>query len=386
MFLCKDALVTLPRRLLLLAFVSLLAYGARADTRPLFGNAQSPLSLRTPGTLHDLFLDMVQWDARSMTSMRLDASWALANNWSTPTTLSRGGQEVTVRLDEQTDSLSVAYRLPWGSVLSASEESFWHRLTSAIEIRGTVHSGGYTDPLINWWHDLIGFNDAARRAYPNNEIHLELRNPGTDGPVYIQGTTFAFGDVILRNQLLLWEGGESTKPDGPRSRAGVSVRLDIKAPTGSLGSAGGSGTWDFGAAVLGTFQATPWLILHGMAAGALNTGMPGGLPLQPRIFQWNAALSIVLTFGDFSFIMEDRCYGPLFESGWNFVASAASPWGASAANAVLLAQNEITGGLRYGPMTFWFMEDFTPGGGDGSWYYNTRVPDVAFGLNFSMDI
>ena len=37
---------------------------------------QGPLEVRTPGSLRDLFLDVVQWDARAVTAPRLEVGWA----------------------------------------------------------------------------------------------------------------------------------------------------------------------------------------------------------------------------------------------------------------------------------------------------------------------
>ncbi|HET8732564.1 MAG TPA: hypothetical protein VFM45_02205, partial [Anaeromyxobacteraceae bacterium] len=113
---------------------------------------QDPLGIRMPGTLRDLFLDVVPWDAREVPALRVDAGWAAANDWSTPTTLARGGQTVQVRLDEQADSLAVAVRVPWGAVLGAPPGALLRRLATAVELRGTVHWGGWMDAPIDAWH------------------------------------------------------------------------------------------------------------------------------------------------------------------------------------------------------------------------------------------
>src|SRR5574342_948494 len=109
--------------------------------------AQGPLEVRTPGSLRDLFLDVVPWDARAVTAPRLQVSWVVANDWSTPTTLARNGVAVQVRLDEQADSISAAIRLPWGVVLGSAPGGFARRLASARELRGTWHWGGWSDAL-----------------------------------------------------------------------------------------------------------------------------------------------------------------------------------------------------------------------------------------------
>jgi hypothetical protein len=349
--------------------------------------AQGPLGVRTPGSLRDLFLDMVQWDARAVTALRLDVGWSMANDWSTPTTLARGTSTVQVRLDEQADSLTAAIRVPWGGVLGAGPDSFARRLSSALELRGTWHWGGWSDAAIEAWHRVFAFNDFARPTFPRNQIHLELRDPGSSAPVDIQGSTFAFGDVVLRNQLLLWEGGDPLRP-GPGARAGVSLRLDVKAPTGSLPRMGGSGGWDVGLGVEGTWQATSWLVGHAIVAGSLWSGLASPLALQPRPWHGTFGLSLVAVVGEWSFVLEDRLCTPAFQSGWSFVL-VNPDWNlqTSASNAVSLSQNQITFAVRWGPLAFWFSEDFTPGYVPGlgpRWFYDSNAPDVAMGLTLTL--
>jgi hypothetical protein len=48
----------------------------------------------------------------------------------------------------------------------------------------------------------------------------------------------------------------------------------------------------------------------------------------------------------------------------------------------------ITGGVRYGPVTFWLMEDFTLGSVPGlgpRWFYDSNAPDVAIGLTLTLE-
>lgn len=374
---------TLSACLARLAVALLLAGPGAVKAEP----SQGPLGVRTPGTLRDLFLDVVQWDAREVTALRVDVGWSMANDWSTPTTLTRDGQVVEVRLDEQSDSLTAAFRLPWGLVLGATEGSFARRLATAIELRGTWHWGGWSDAAIEAWHHVFSFNDFARPTLPRNQTHVELRRPLSNAPVSIQGSTFAFGDVVLRNQLLLWQGGEPLRA-GPDARAGVSLRLDVKAPTGSLSRMGGSGGWDVGLGMEGTWQATSWLVGHAIVAGSFWSGMSGGLPLQPRAWHGSVGLSLVAMVGEWSFVLEDRWATAPFQAGWTFVETNPE-WNmqSSAYTAVTHPQNQITGSVRWGPLAFWFMEDFSPGQVPGlgpKWFYDTNAPDLAIGLTLTL--
>ncbi len=59
----------------------------------------------------------------------------------------------------------------------------------------------------------------------------------------------------------------------------------------------------------------------------------------------------------------------------------------SASNAVSLSQNQITGAVRWGPLTFWFAEDFTLGSVPGlgpRWFFDSNAPDVAMGLTLTL--
>ena len=348
---------------------------------------QGPLEVRVPGSLRDLFLDVVPWDARSVPALRLDVGWTMANDWSTPTTLERDGQVVNVRLDEQADSITAAVRVPWGVVLDSPQGSFLRRLTTALEIRGTLHWGGWSDGVIDAWHRVFAYNDFARPAFPRNEVHLAFHPALRTTPVQIDEATFAFGDVVLRNQLLLWEGGEPLL-EGPAARAGVSLRLDLKIPTGSLARMGGSGGWDVGLGLLGTWQLTEWLVGHAIVSGSIWSPMTGDMPLQPRTWQASAGISLVVLLGDVSILLEDRWSTAPFQAGWAFVGTDPE-WNrqSSAFTAVTLPQNQISGGVRWGPLTFWFAEDFTPGyvaGLGPTWFYDSNAPDLAIGLTFTL--
>jgi hypothetical protein len=330
---------------------------------------------------------MVHWDARAVPALRLDAGWAMANDWSTPTTLARDGRQVEVRLDEQSDSLTAAVRIPWGVVLDSPEGSFLRRLATALEVRATLHWGGWSDGVIDAWHSLFSYNDFARPAFPRNEVHLALHPAFLRTPVRIDQATFAFGDVVLRNQLLLWQGGEPLG-EGAEARAGVSLRLDLKIPAGSLSRMGGSGGWDVGLGVLGTWQATSWLVGHAIASGSVWSSMPGGSPLQPRTWQAAAGISLVALLGEWSIVLEDRWSTAPFQAGWSYV-EVNPEWNlqSSASNAVTLSQNQITGGVRWGPLTLWFAEDFTLGHVPGlgpRWFYDSNAPDVAMGLTLTL--
>ena len=103
-------------------------------------------------------------------------------------------------------------------------------------------------------------------------------------------------------------------------------------------------------------------------------------PFEPGVVAYD--------LGDFSIVLEDRWSSAPFQYGWGFV-EVNPEWNlqSSATTAVTLSQNQITGGVRWGPLTFWFMEDFTVGHVPGlgpTWFYDSNAPDVAMGLTFTL--
>ncbi len=257
---------------------------------------------------------------------------------------------------------------------------------TALELRGTWHWGGWSDAAADAWHRALSFDDFARPAFPSDQVRLQMQGLDAPSPVDIQSATFAFGDVVIRNQLLLWEGGEPLAA-GPAARAGVSLRVDVKVPSGSPSRMGGSGGWDVGLGLEGTWQATSWLVGHAIASGSYWSELPGGLPLRPRPLHASVGLSLVALAGEWSFVLENRWSTAAFRAGWAFV-EANPAWNvqSSAYAAVAMPQNQITGGVRRGPLTFWVMEDFCPGRLPGlrGWFYDTNAPDLAIGLTVTL--
>ena len=201
----------------------------------------------------------------------------------------------------------------------------------------------------------------------------------------IHSSRLALGDFVLRTQYLLAEGGTSrTTPD--RSRYGLSTRLDIKVPTGSPDRLAGSGHWDAGLALLGTAELTRWLTVHGMTAVAAYSSLALSEPLQPRTFHYSFELSLVFRLGNLALIVEDRCDSGLFEGGWQRVPSGGDAgFISSGYYGAFRSQNQVSGGVRWGPVTFWVSEDFTPGSnpyGEFNWFYNSNTPDIEAGVAY----
>ncbi len=387
----------MSRACLALAFAAALALPARGDDRR---DLAAPLGLGTDGTIRELFLDMPIADARAPRA-GLDVRWSMANDWSTPTYATDGKRTLNIQTDEQSDSLTFSARVPWSRLLgpgpALGERALFERLSTTLDWRVTQHWGGWSDGAIEWWHGFAGFYNFERNHYPRNQVHLALGEVGGHQTIALGAPEVSFGDVALRTQYLLAEGGEAVVPGQPPGarRWGVSARLDLKLPTGALSHLGGSGGLDAGAGLLGTWELASFLVGHAMASAQYWSGFAGQQPLQPLPFHWTAEVSLAFLLGPVALVLEDRVVSAMFDD--TGLRLAASPAGdpapprlaATAWFATFRAQNGITGGLRWGRFTLWFAEDWTPGSnptGVYNWFYDSNAPDVEIGLGYSQPL
>ena len=336
----------------------------------LFATAASaqPLSLRTQGPLRELFLDMPLFDARPLLHPELDVRWSMANTWNAPMVLERGGELAVEELDEQADSLSVRLRVPW-------RKRFW----TAVELRFTAHWGGWSDRPIEAWHSLIGAFNYQRAAYPRDQVRLQLADRGGTAFDVSRGTA-GFGDLAVRSQAVLLE----------TAAFALAGRFDFKLPVGSLSRATGSGGIDAGAGVAATWQAAPHVTLHGMVSLSRFSNLSAPTDLQPKPWHAGADASLELSFAPFTFLIEDRVLSPLFMPGWNRVESGGDEGLlASGSFATFRAHNQISFGVRGGPLSVWLSEDFTPGSNPRSTLqalYVSNAPDVLIGASWTQPL
>jgi hypothetical protein len=164
----------------------------------------------------------------------------------------------------------------------------------------------------------------------------------------------------------------------------VSLRADVKLPLGSLDSLGSSGRTDTGFGLLATAELTRWLVVHGNAFTSAWGGLPAHTPMQPRRYHHGGELSMALVGRRWALLVEDRVVSPIFPSSWKRFGEDDSylQLQASAAFAATRWQNQISMGVRRGPITAWFSEDFTLGGtqGKNQWFFNSNTPDISIGL------
>ena len=360
-------------RPLLLAL--LLAAPAMGGAAP----SDAPLGVLTPGTFRSLFLDLPLADARGAAAPALDVRWWLANDWSRPTELQRGGRSVMVQDDVQTDALQLSLTLPWRRLLDGP---LARRLTTTVEARLLERWGGWTDRPIEAWHSLVGSWNFQRELYPRDAINVVLAEPGGRTLADIHSPRFAVGDLALRTALRL--AGPEPGEDGEAPWA-IALRLDLKVPLGSVSSLGGSGGFDAGAGLAASAALLPWLTGHGLVSLRTVSDLPGGFPLQPRRFQAGLDLSLVARVGaHVALLLEDRLSTPLVEDGWSLPPGTLEPE-ATAVYALTKARNQISGGVRIGSVTIFLQEDFTigprlPTDPGPSWFYDSNDPDLVLGL------
>jgi len=342
--------------------------------------SRAPLGTRTQGPLRELFLDVTGADARRSESSELELRYSVANSWNEPMSVARGPSISSQEMDEQADSLTVRYRSPWSRWLGAKFAAF----ATTVEGRFTLHWGGYSDRGIEAWHALVGAFNYERSKFPRNEVHLALGDEG--GTAFrIDGPTATVGDVVLRNQASLFEGGEPLSATEAH-RYGVAARLDLKLPTGPLSRAGGSGGFDAGLALLGTAELTSWLTAHALFSTSRFSDFACNCALQPREWQMGFEASLAASLGATTFLVEDRVVSPLLDSGWSRIAWRGNDGIlASGLYAGFRAHNQITFAVRRGRFNFWLSEDGTPGSNPPStlpFLYMSNAPDVVLGLSF----
>lgn len=355
----------MPRPLLALACLLLLTGAAPRPDRP--------LGVVTPGSLRLLFLDLPLGDARPGPAA-FEARWEVANDWSTPTLLTRNGRYVLVQLDEQADVLTLVLRLPWARV--AGQGPLLDRLETTAEWRLIHHWGGYTDGLIEGWHAFGGYNTFQRPGHPADAVALHLLEPGGAKVGSLTAPATAAGDLALRTSLRWAEGELAGRP-----WAAV-LRVDLKVPVGRPEVFGGSGRPDAGLGLGGSLPVTGWLTVHGLVSARAVSDLPGGLPLRVRPLQYGAELSLVAWYRAFAFLAEARAQTALFEPGWTLYGK---PGQGDALTAVTRSQNQLGFGLRWGGLTAWFLEDWTLGAREAvGWTgaYNSNAPDLALGLSW----
>ena len=366
-----------------LALALLAAVPRSAGAAP---EATAPLGGGTPGPVRQLFLDPAAADARGVDRASFSARLESVNSWSVPSVFSRDGRAVAVQLDGEADALALAVELPW----TLWRPGGWReRVFTIVSWRGTAFWGGFEDGGIEAWHHLAGAYNFTRERYGRDAIHLRLTELGGARAFDLESGRLAWGDLAIGTQVRLAEGGASLVPGGEAGTArwAVAARLELKLPTGSLARLGGSGHPDAGVVLLATRELTPWAVVHGMLLGTVTAPLASPVALQPQLFHGGVDVSLALLAWGFTFLIEDRWLTPLMEGGWNTQDGGDDDvFLSSAYDALFRSHNQISFGLRRGPFTLAFSEDFTLGSNPRahrSWFFSSNAPDTVLAFTFS---
>ncbi len=120
------------------------------------------------------------------------------------------------------------------------------RLEIGVDVPLVKHSSGFLDRMIYDWHDFWGISNSKREG-PHNQLDYRYENNGFVRQD-ISTPSVGVGDVQLSAAVPLVAGGEA----GSRH---VSVRFNVKLPTGDSGDVHGSGAVD---AALGIYAQDSW--------------------------------------------------------------------------------------------------------------------------------
>ncbi len=138
-----------------------------------------------------------------------------------------------------------------------------------------ARDGGALDELINIWHRWFGLYGGGRASHRNYVVHHRIVREGrtlvdTDSPA------LGLGDTTLEVRRRLGQAGRSY----------WAGRLMLKLPTGNAGEQFGSGSADFGAGIMLSYQSCSRLICH-VNLSKVWAGRPTRLDATARdMVQW----------------------------------------------------------------------------------------------------
>ena len=144
----------------------------------------------------------------------------VANNF---TSRSRSDEEIV--LDGET------YRATFSFRYGVSD-----RIELGLDVPYVRHVGGVFDVFIDYWHDTFGLPDGGRDEAPRDRLLYTYRRQRRT-EVLLDDDTAGIGDVTLSAGWRLYRD----RPDTTRS---LSLRLNLKLPTGSDRNLRGSGSTD----------------------------------------------------------------------------------------------------------------------------------------------
>jgi hypothetical protein len=141
------------------------------------------------------------------------------------------------------------------------KKKFGSRLELGLDVPFLSFNSGFMDPFLNWYHEAFGFPDYGRSQAPSNRFLYSIEKNGK--PV-VEGEPgkIGLGDIRLSGKYAL-----PIPPDFPS----LSLKADLELPTGDPKKGYGSGSLDWGVALLFEKQVASWLNIF----GSLGLVIPG---------------------------------------------------------------------------------------------------------------
>ena len=154
-------------------------------------------------------------------------------------TLPPGQSEVTFAVDTASYLNAAVSRSEWllldGETYRSSlmlRRGFRSRWEYFLELSAVGHHGGVFDGFIENWHDFFGLPQGGRDIAPRDRLAVIYRG-GAGTRVNLRQDVFSLSDLVL--------GTGSAVPDWPIQNDGLTIRGNVKIPTGNAGSLAGSG-------------------------------------------------------------------------------------------------------------------------------------------------
>ena len=253
----------------LTAFLAMKAE-AQASENPLYLAPRGPIPIRSMRPYDLLFLQFPpdSGDALAAGKDRFRFQLDVANNMLIP----RPNEGATVVEDNEYQRLSLEWRRGIGK-----------QTEIGLNIPTLWRNGGFTDELIQAYHNLIGYASRqrdipqGRDSYPQNRSILEVIDASGNTRIR-QGNAFGLGEttVTVKHSLI-----------SQSRRSALALRFGLKLPTGNPTLLLGSGGVDAGLSLDARYGMGRDIILYANVGGAINgpaRRAPGSQPSRSQGF------------------------------------------------------------------------------------------------------
>ena len=237
--------------LCLLSLCGRAAQGQAAEN-PLYLSPRGPIPIRNMRPYNLLFLQFLPDSGDTLASRqnRFRLQLDVANNMLIP----RPSEGATVIEDNETQRLSLDWRRGLGRQTEIG-------INAALLWRNS----GFTDGLIQAYHDLIGYASSqrdipqGRASYPQYRSLLQVTD-ATGNTLIQQGSAFGLGEttVTLKRGLIR-----------QNRRSALAARFGLKLPTGNPNALLGSGSFDAGLSFDARYGVGRDIILYANVGGAV---------------------------------------------------------------------------------------------------------------------